>query len=189
MTARDKHATPADLEALQALPQNHDRRFELVLGEIVEVPRPSPLHAFVSGEIFAALLAYSKTHHAGFVFADSVSYELDDENVLAPDASFIAAARLPALPDRLRLAPDLAVEVVSPSNRPRQMLNRVEVYLRFGAREVWVVDPVERVVDVYRQSAPGRLLVETFTYEMTLSGGHVLPGLALPLSQIFPPTP
>jgi Uma2 family endonuclease len=105
--------------------------------------------------------------------------------VRIPDLSFISRARLadhrraraPILP----LAPDLAIEVLSEGNTPREMARKVSEYFASGCRLVWLVDPRTRTVDVYTSVAKPIVLTE----KQTLTGGDVLPGFRLPLRKLF----
>ncbi len=165
--------------------QYPDKRFELIDGVIVEMPAPSPLHAYISDEIFVAVRAFVRLHNLGHVFSDSVSYTLSDTIELIPDVSFVSYARQPDLPQRFMIAPDLAVEVVSPSNRPREMLDKVERYLRYGSRFVWLVYPEKKIVDVYRLAEDGSIVLRSYGINDTLDGGDVLPGFTLAVKEIF----
>ena len=79
-------------------------------------------------------------------------------------------------------APDLAVEVVSFDDRPREVAEKARAWLAAGARLVWVANPKSRTVDVYRPGAD----VETLTASEQLIGGDVLPGFACPVAEVFP---
>lgn len=187
MTAREKLFTIADLRQLEALPENAATRFELLYGELIEMPRPGWLHSVIMTRLTYLLMEYANAHGLGQVLADSVAYTLADDVELAPDVSFIAAARVPADFDALpAFAPDLAVEVMSPSNRSRHLFTKAETYLRFGARLVWIVYPDEKMVDVCRPAPDGGLYIHNVSGAGMLEGGEVLPGFSLPLTQIFP---
>ena len=80
-----------------------------------------------------------------------------------------------------RIAPDLAIEIVSPSNRSRDLLDKVHQFLDAGSRLVWVVNPIRKTVTVYRSRAN----VTVLGIEDTLDGDDVLPGFAVPLSRLF----
>jgi Uma2 family endonuclease len=80
-----------------------------------------------------------------------------------------------------RIAPDLAIEIVSSSNRRRDLIDKVNQFLDAGSRLVWVVNPIRKSVTVYRS----RTDVTVLRYEDTLDGGDVLPGFSLPLSRLF----
>ncbi len=100
-----------------------------------------------------------------------------------PDLSFVAAGRLPnRVRDILRLAPDLAIEVVSPSDMLFEVEEKVLEYLAMGVRLVWVVRPVVQAVDVYR---PGPHKLDTLLIDDELDGEDVIPGFKLKVSAIF----
>lgn len=104
------------------------------------------------------------------------------DTVLAPDVAFIAGERWPAETSGfVELAPDLAVEIVSPSNSPGEIERKVAIYLRAGVRSVWVVYPTERQVVVHMPSHPPAV----FREGDQIDGGEVLPGLSLPVAEIF----
>ncbi len=108
----------------------------------------------------------------------------DPERVRGPDVAFVAAHRLPEgrLPEGfLSGAPDLAVEVLSPSDEPLDVQQRVRDFLDAGARLVWLVAPQANTVTVYRADGSARFLRD----QETLEGEDVLPGLKIPLTEIF----
>lgn len=186
MTFREKLYTADDWWELSHQPENAHKQLELINGEMIDVPAPSPIHAYIADEIFAALRQHVKQHHLGYAFSDSVSYTLSNHDVLIPDASYVSKSRQPTLPDRFTIAPDLAVEVVSPSNRPRELLDKVETYLQHGTQVVWVVYPDERVVDVYKLSDDGTLNLRKIDHDAILDGNSVLPDFSLNIQDIFP---
>jgi Uma2 family endonuclease len=107
----------------------------------------------------------------------------DPDTIRGPDLSFVSRERLKGFDDARLFsgAPDLAVEILSPSNRRGEMHARVADYLAAGARLVWVIDPKRRSVTVYRTLlAPRRL-----ESHESLDGEDVLPGLLIPLEAIF----
>lgn len=93
---------------------------------------------------------------------------------------------MPSFKAKFELAPDLAVEVVSPSNRKREMLDKVESYLASGTKLVWLVYPTIKVGDVYRLNDDGSINIRKITVDGTLDGEDVLPGFSLRVSAIFP---
>jgi Uma2 family endonuclease len=187
MVIRERRYTLDDLRALEQLPENANKTFELLNGELYEMPTPENVHNFVVAVLLAHLFMFGKANNLGMAFGDNTSYTLPNGDELIPDVSFIAAERLPKpMPKKFFFAPDLAVEVFSPSNREREMLERVQSFLASGTRIVWVVYPVTRVVDVYRSSADGSLTLRTIPFEGALDGEDVLPGFSLPVKDIFP---
>ena len=159
-------------------------RHELVAGVIVAEPFPTPRHDRVRWRLERLLRAHVETGDLGEVFGDT-GYVLarDPDTVRGPDLSFVARDRLSNFDDARYFsgAPDLAVEILSPSNRRGEMHAKVADYLAAGARLVWVVDPVRKSVTTYRTLlAPRRL-----ESNESLDGEDVLPGLVIPLEAIF----
>ena len=114
----------------------------------------------------------------------STGFRLPNGNVRLPDVAFVGKGRLPderVTDDFSDVPPDLAVEVLSPSDRPRFVLGKVGEYLQAGVRLVWVVDPKRRRAAVYRSAADVREVLE----DGVLDGEDVVPGFACPLAEIL----
>jgi Uma2 family endonuclease len=167
-------------------PENADKNFELHEGVLIEVPSPSALHGLISMRVGHFLLTYVMEHDLGHVVADSNDFDLAPGIVFKPDAAFISKTRLPEVPKKFELAPDLAVEIISPSNTYIGILYKVEIYLRYGTRIVWVIYPDEQSVYVYTLPEEGSLKVRKLTAEDMLDGGDVLPGFSVYVRQFFP---
>jgi Uma2 family endonuclease len=174
-------ATEKDVIAIH---DRTDRLYELVDGVLVEKVMGFP-ESFLALEIGRLLGNYVTERDLGIVAGEAGMLRLLHHLVRIPDVSFISWDRLPnrevpadPIPD---LAPDLAVEVLSESNTEKEMQRKLKEYFLAGVQLVWYVDPQTRTVDVY--TAPDRLT--RLTGEQTLTGGDVLPGLALPLQQVF----
>src|SRR5262249_49692616 len=102
--------------------------------------------------------------------------------VRSPDAAFVRRDRLPGFTDRfVPLAPDLAVEVLSPSDRIADAMGKITMYLQAGVRLVWLVDPSARTVTIFRPDAALKLVGAG----ETLDGGDVLPGFSVPVAELF----
>jgi len=121
----------------------------------------------------------------GVVTAAETGFQIgnDPDTVLAPDAAFIRAERVPRVRTRgyYQGAPDLAVEVVSPNDRAGELLAKVQDWLAAGCRTVWVVDPTSQTVSVYRGSHETTLL----TVDDELTDAELLPGFHLPVADVF----
>ncbi len=169
---------------LAGLPEDGFRH-ELQAGLLIAEPRPFPLHAQVQARIIVLLDEFARAHGAGQVLCDGgFLLAREPDTVRGPDVSFVIRERWNAVTDRRRFfrgAPDLAVEVLSPSNRAGEIHAKVADYLAAGARLVWIVDPERRAVTVHRTLlAPRRLGAAD-----VLDGDDVLPGLAIPVASIF----
>jgi Uma2 family endonuclease len=161
---------------------------ELVNGEIIEMPLPAPPHGRLVSLISYYLVDHVKEHGGGEVVAGDVRLILnlsyDPERVRGADVAFISTERLPGgkLPEKfLPGAPDLVVEVLSPSNTSIEIQQKVRDFLEAGARLVWVLAHQARSATVYRADGTARLLRENDV----LDGENVLPGLRIPLEELF----
>jgi Uma2 family endonuclease len=129
-------------EDLLAMPKD-GQKYELVDGQI-RVSPAGDRHSVVALELASRLLAFVKEHRLGHVMGADAGFRLPSNNVRSPDVSFVASGRFPddkPPADFGNVAPDLAVEVLSPHDRPRHVLDKVGEYLEAGVRLVWVIDP------------------------------------------------
>lgn len=161
-----------------------NKRTELVRGVLVVREPAGYQHGGVAMRLAAAIFAHVEAHGLGRVFAAETGFTItrNPDTVRAPDVAFISTARLPDPPPRgfAELAPDLAVEVLSPDDRPGEVLAKVGDWLSGGARVVWVVDPIGVIARVYRADGSESILSETDV----LRGEEVLPGFEYELSAI-----
>lgn len=174
--------TAADLERMGA----DGERLELIEGELREVPPVGMIHGNLGGDLFTYANVHVLDHRLGAMFNSDTQFVVtpDGRNVFRPDGSFVRLDRLPSgrlLEGICPFAPDLAIEVVSPSNSESEILRKVAVYLRGGSKLVWLVRPRQRTVTVFSPDRPERVLTSTDT----LDGADVLPGFSLPLAKLF----
>ncbi len=186
MSAQPAVVTPL-MTAEQLLVMSDDgRRWELVDGELREMAPAGFDHGRVALRIGARLDEHVRVEGLGAVVAAETGFRLSrsPDTVRAPDAAFVAAHRLPPRQEQQRfldLAPDLAVEVVSPSDRAADVTEKALAWLAAGTSLVWVVYPSQRLVAVY--SADGAV---THVREGgALGGEQVLPGLRLDVADVF----
>ncbi len=174
MTAEDLFNLPED-----------DMFHELVKGELITLPPPGAKHGFVAGQAFFLIRTHVDAHELGSVFAAETGFKIgrNPDTVRAPDVAFVAAERLPTeLPDGyMDLAPDLVVEVVSPSDSARYVQEKVFDWLEAGARVVLVVYPSRQSIAAYRSRTDVRLLGPGDALDLN----DVLPGFASPVRSLF----
>ena len=187
MVIQEKHYTAEDLWALSHLPENANKRLYIIDGELFTMSPTGWKHGKIASELTLFIGMYVKQHSLGIITAAETGYILDPGTTLAPDVGFVAAARVPdKLPDGyVPFAPDLAVEVVSPTNTAAEMRDKIEKYLQHGTQLVWVVYPDKQKVDVWRPAEEQTLHVDFLGAGDTLDGGDVLPGFTLPIADIF----
>jgi len=163
------------------------RRHELVGGFVLSEPPASFKHGNVAAEIFRRLIEFVRQNDLGRVVSTETGFLLarDPDTVRAPDVAFVSRSTIERV-GRFRGffpgAPDLAVEVLSPSERPADVHAKTGDYLAAGTRVVWVVDPSRRQVRVHRSLLHPLMLDET---EM-LEGDDVLPGFQVQVARFFP---
>jgi Uma2 family endonuclease len=180
MAVQARHVTVEEFGQFVMLPENAERLFEYIGGNIVEVvsnSKSSKLGLFIGGKI----ITFVVEHGLGRVTGADGGYIVAGERYI-PDVGFISLQKQPEEPDVAYnpLAPDLVVEVLSPANAPGNMRVKIGNYLQAGTT-VWVVDPDLKQVEIY---APGQK-VRIMTVNETLDGENVLPGFKLPIKDIF----
>jgi len=182
MVIQNRLYTVDEFEAFLALPENKERRFELINGEIVEKV-PSEEHGIIVLRIGSKLLIFVDLHNLGRV-AVEVRHRIpgDDHNARLPDISYRRDTSVPVVRQgSVPVMPDLAVEVKSPDDSYRELRDKADYYLTNGLRMVWLVYPEKRLVEVLTPDD-----VDILTIDDTLDGGDVLPGFSLPVKEIFP---
>ncbi len=169
-------------------PGYEDRSIELLEGEIVEMSKPSGLHGQIAMRLSLKIANHVVDNGLGIVTAAETGFILERnpdgrDTVRALDIAFLSSARVPAvLPDQLvDIAPDLAVEIVSRSNKVVDMHRKIRQLLAAGTVLVWIVHPETRTVEVHSHSG-----AKTLEAGDTLNGGDVLPGFEIPVREIFP---
>lgn len=165
-----------------------DVRRELVDGEVIEMAPTGGVHGRTVSRLSSMLQQHVELQRTGEVLAGDVGFILtlpaDPERVRAPDVAYVSHGRLPGgklPPGFLTGAPDLAIEVLSPSDNPVDVQQKVRDYLDAGALLVWVVAPQARSATIYRPDGSARLLRD----QEALDGETVLPGLHIPLADLF----
>jgi Uma2 family endonuclease len=157
-------------------------KYELVEGELVVVAAGLE-HEDLVADLTSALRRFARKHGLGRAWASNLGYWMKNGNLRCPDVSFVAKDRLKSMTRDpkgfLYGAPDLAVEILSPSNTVNAMKKKALEYFENGSRLVWIVDPEDRTITVLRPNG-----TET-TKTDTLTGEDVIPGLSLTLSELF----
>ena len=181
MTVSAKPMTALDLAALPGGRGHH----ELVRGELRTTPPTGRDHGFVESDIFRLLANYVEEHELGFVTPGDCGYLVsrNPDTVRAPDVGFISAARAQAAPEEhyWPLAPDLAVEVLSPSDTTYEVDEKTQDWLAAGSRAVWIVNPRQRTILVYQPASSPVL----YRAGETLNAGDVVPGFRLKVDDAF----
>lgn len=176
--------TPDDVLAMP-----HGERYELVDGQLVSTEM-SGIAAWIASRINRRLGDVNDAQGLGAVLTSDASYQCfaeDPDRIRRPDVSFIHRSRMRPqyLIGHIPIAPDLAVEVVSPNDLFFDVRRKAGEYMRAGVRLIWVVNPEEREVQVYRGNGTYQLVQNG----ESLDGEDVIPGFRCPLAEIFQPPP
>lgn len=176
------------------LPENADKRWELIEGVPVQkggtednMASSSKINTIVAMLIGSFLNMWILGKHLGYVTGADGGYRISSKNVFQPDVGYISKARAGGLKGTIfDTAPDLAVEVVSPSEVEKNIFLKAHRYLLNGTQIVWVVYPEDKMVYVCTLEANNSMNVLPLDETMTLTGGNVLPNFKLEVAKIFP---
>ena len=161
-------------------------RYEIVNGELIDMGNSGAKHGYVCSILMILLGGYVRLHKLGAMFDSSTAFKMKSGNKRSPDISFMAKERLQGLDDIpdgfLEGAPDLAVEILSPSNTVEEIDQKLIEYFDNGSRLVWVINPKQNYILVYRNGQePDRLLKSNDS----LDGEEIVPGFNLPVVELF----
>ncbi len=183
---------PATIADLQRLPDD-EWLYELVEGRLVRMPGSASEATRIAAYLIAALVAFVRPRKLGSVTSSDGAFDLTlpgdtTETALIPDVAFVRAGRLapigtPEARKYPKLAPDLAVEIVSPSQFRPEMATKARLYLARGVRLVWIIWPETKQVDVWRPGSADAVM--TLSAMDDLDGFDVLPGFTHPIADLF----
>lgn len=170
---------------LERMPED-GRRYELYDGEVFVVPAPLPRHQVTQHRIVQVLDTYAR-QSGGFVVDSPIDIVFSDYDVLQPDVMFFSAARrhLVDLDRVIRNAPDLCVEVLSPSTAVTDRGKKMQMFARYGVPEYWIVDPIAATIEIYELDA-GRYGLRARVAGAEQVRSPTLAGFTFVASSIFP---
>ncbi|RKU14731.1 hypothetical protein C6501_07790 [Candidatus Poribacteria bacterium] len=166
---------------LEEFLQNDIEGYEYIKGELVPMSPPTMEHGEISMSLILPLGAYVREKQLGRLYPADTTFKLDDR-LVKPDIAFVSTERLPE--NRRQgspIPPDLAVEVVSPTDSQSKVVEKALAYLKAGTRLVWIIEPIGKTVTVYRSETE----IKTLTRKDTLTGEDVVEGFSCPVAQLF----
>jgi len=171
-----------------ALPENDERRFELIDGEIIE-KLPTEEHGVIAAQIVARIIMFLEQHGIKGRVAVEPRHKMpaDRRNSRIPDIAYTSPERLLPLVKKgaVPQMPDLAVEIKSPDDKVNVLRAKPAFYLANGARMVLLIFPEQRLVEIYRPDVDVTLLIDNEVRHDAIDGADVLPGFTLPLATLF----
>jgi Uma2 family endonuclease len=159
--------------------EEEEFRYELDEGELITMTRPRVRHTRIEGNLYFALRSYLEAHPIGEVLGADILYVLGPATKRAPDVSVVFRAVDPD--QEIQGAPEIAAEILSPSNTRRAMQRKLGQFFTNGCQLAWIIDPKTRTVEVWESATgPIRTLLESDSLETPL-----LPGFTCPIAKLF----
>jgi len=160
-------------------------QYEVIDGELFVTPAPSPKHQEIAGELFALLKAHVKARRLGKVYIAPVDILLEEHTIVQPDILFIRQERLGIVGEKkVDAAPDLVIEVLSPSTFYKDLRKKMGAYSQYGVQEYWIVDPERQTIEVHRRGSQALQLSRSFSSQETFES-TLIPGFQFRVGSIF----
>ena len=174
-------------ELWELVSQDEYQFAELHYGELIVAGGSGAVSSILAGFLLRKIGDFVDKHQLGYITGADGHYVFSEDPAVAviPDVAFVSKDRMPKpVPVKfLHIAPNLAIEVISPSERAKDIRQKIELYLKYGTDLVWTIYPSLKHIDIHRQS--NRSQTETLGIDDTLSGETVLEGFTLPVKEIF----
>lgn len=162
-----------------------DERVELIDGELVMCPAPKWSHQQIVGKLYYKLVTWNNESKAGEVGLSPTDVILSRYDAVQPDLLFVARERTDIIGDRVRGAPDWAVEILSPGSEKRDLVVKKDLYAKHGVREYWIIDPEARAVTIHALEN-GMLNPIRTVGPGAVAESDVMTGFAVPVDELFP---
>lgn len=170
-----------------SLPDDRNR-YEILEGDLVVTPAPSPKHQMVSANLEFILLSHVKENKAGLILNAPIDVILNESTIVQPDIIFISGERREIITERgIEAAPDLVVEILSPGSSKFDRISKFQIYAKRGVRWYWIVNPDDETLEEYE------LVERAYRRTGSLVGKQIFepalfPGLAIDLSEVWAKT-
>jgi Uma2 family endonuclease len=164
---------------------NDDNQYELIGGELILVPAPRTSHQELSGKIYRKIADFIENNNLGKAFYAPIDVILSKTEKPQPDILFISKDRLNTITEKnIQGAPDLVVEILSPSTTSRDKVEKSRLYYKYGVKEYWIIDPDAKIVEVFTPGEKNWNVVEAYRNDEILTS-PLLPGLQINLVNVF----
>ncbi len=160
--------------------------YQLIEGELVMTPSPTTFHQIISGNLFGKMRDRVKEKGEGLVLFAPIDIYLDDENVFQPDLVFISKQRRDIIKDDgIHGAPDMVIEILSPSTAYYDIKKKYKMYEKFSVKEYWIVDPEMKGVELFSLTEQSKFLLSASLTEQGTVKSGILNGFEMTLEEIF----
>jgi len=159
--------------------------YQLIGGELIMTPAPTPYHQRISRKIEFLLIEYVEKNELGEVFDAPIDVYFEETETYQPDIIFISKERLNIIGEtKIKGAPDLIIEILSPSTAYYDLKKKFKIYEKHGVKEYWIVDPEEKSIEIYQNEGGQFRLIQTEKETGTINS-LFLKGFELNLEKIF----
>ena len=159
--------------------------YQLINGELVMTPAPTTYHQRLAREIFLLLASFVKLHGLGEIFFSPLDVYFSETETYQPDIIYVSKDRLSIIAEeKVEGSPDLIAEILSPTTAYYDLRHKKQVYEQYGVKEYWIVDPMEKSIEVYENKKKSFELFKKYDRTGTLRS-PLLEGLNLDLSKVF----
>lgn len=159
--------------------------YQLIGGELVLTPAPTSYHQIISMQLVSKMVAYVTEKNLGIVLYAPVDVYLEETETYQPDIIFFSRERLPIIkPEKIEGAPDLVVEILSPTTAYYDLRKKYRIYEKHGVREYWLVDPEEKSIQVFTL-AEGKFKLDQEVEEEGSVCSRVIDGFSVAAAEIF----
>ena len=185
MRVHDKRSTfPLTYDDYALLPQDRNR-YEILEGELYMTRSPTLLHQYALIQLAWILMNHVNPRKLGQIFVAPLDVLLSEFNVLQPDILFLHHSKIPpASAKNLQVVPDLVVEILSQTSIEQDRIHKKRIYARHGVPHYWIVDPENRIFEVFELAGSAYRLAAAFAGDGTATTS-LFPGLAIPLARFL----
>lgn len=164
---------------------NDRNRYQILEGDLAVTPSPNVKHQSVSRNLEFVLFSYVKDYDLGEILDAPIDVVLDDINIVVPDIVFVSSGRRSIIEDkRIAGAPDLIIEIISPSTVRFDRISKIQIYSRQGVEWYWIVDAENQTLEEYHLDGNAYRIAGVYQGNTIFSPG-VFPGLKIDLSQVW----
>jgi len=159
--------------------------YQLIGGELIMTPAPTPYHQIVSRKIVSLLIQYVEKNNLGEILYSPIDVYFSEKDVFQPDIIFVSKQRLNIIGEtKIEGAPDLIIEILSPSTAYYDLGRKYEIYEKSGVKEYWIIHPERKSIEIYQNESGQFRLVQTAKETGTINS-LFLKGFELNLEKIF----
>ncbi|MFQ5770647.1 MAG: Uma2 family endonuclease [bacterium] len=161
------------------------KRYEIINGELIMTPAPITIHQRIHAKIVFELRKYTEKHKVGEVFYAPFDVVLSETNVVQPDILFVSNENANIITDKnISGAPDLVIEILSPTTGYYDLIEKKEIYEKFGVQEYWIVDPKKQWVEIYL-NAENKFHLDQHLQQGGVLNSKILKGFEIEFNTIF----